>query len=152
MKGDIICLVYIEDTILSGPNLDYIKNEIKGLGISTEEQTHTLQLRDEGQVGDFLGIHIEKLEERKFNLTQTGLANKVLKTSNMKYYNYVPTISSTKPLEIDKDGQMFEQSGNMLQSWACGCTYLRIQDLTQHMQYINVYDSCTPHVTLIPHE
>ena len=37
MKGDIICLVYIEDTILSGPNLDYIKNEIKGLGISTEE-------------------------------------------------------------------------------------------------------------------
>ena len=73
MKGDSIYLVYIDDTILTGSNLEDINKEIEGLGVSSYDQVHSFQLRDEGQVGDFLGIRIEKLGSRKFNLTQTGL-------------------------------------------------------------------------------
>ena len=60
MKGDLIFLVYVDDTILAGPNMDDINKEITGLGVSDEDQVHSFQLRDKGQVGDFLGISIGK--------------------------------------------------------------------------------------------
>ena len=58
MKGDLVYLVYVDDTILAGPNLDNVNKETQGLGVITNDQAHTFQLRDEGQVGDFLGIRI----------------------------------------------------------------------------------------------
>ena len=109
MKGDLVCLVYVDGTILAGPNLDNINKEIAGLGVSTTDQIHSFQLRDEGQVGDFLGIRIEKLGERTFHLTQTGLTNKVLKAASMEDCNPVLTPSSIVPLAIDKDGDVFEE-------------------------------------------
>ena len=84
MKKNMICLVYVDDTILASPDSKAIAREIPGLVVSTDEQRHQFQLRDEGKVGDFLGIRIEKLSPRKFNLTQTGLINKVLKASDME--------------------------------------------------------------------
>ena len=98
MKGDLICLVNIDDTILAGPNMDDINKEIAGLGVSDEDQVHRFQLRDEGQVGDFLGIRIEKLGPRNFNLNQSGLINKVHSASKMEACNPFPTPSSTVPL------------------------------------------------------
>ena len=56
---------------------------MKELGIRTEEKNRIFQLRDEGQVGDFLETRIEKIGERCSNLTQTGLIDKVLKTPGM---------------------------------------------------------------------
>ena len=62
----------MDDNILAGPNLDNINKEIHGLGVSNDKnEVHSFQLRDERQVGDFLGIRIGKLGDRKFNLTQT---------------------------------------------------------------------------------
>ena len=66
-------------------------------------------MRDDGQVGDFLGIRIEKLGERKFNLTQTGLINKVLKTAQMENSNLVATPVQTVPLGTDKNGDKFDE-------------------------------------------
>jgi hypothetical protein len=61
MKKDIICVVYVDNTILVGPNPVALEQEIDGLGVSDgEQQQHTFKLRDEGAVGDFLGIRIEK--------------------------------------------------------------------------------------------
>ena len=88
MKGDMICLIYVDDTILCGPNLDDINKEIKGLGVAGDNQKHSFQLRDEGQVGDFLGIRIEKIGPHKFNLIQTGLINKVLKASKIEEFQH----------------------------------------------------------------
>ena len=67
MKGNIICLVYVDDKILCVPNLDEINEEIRGLRTKGEDQVHSFQLKDEGQVGDFLGIRIEKLGPGTFN-------------------------------------------------------------------------------------
>ena len=65
MKGNMICLVYLDDKILCGPNLDKINKEIRGLGIMREDHVHSFQLKDEDQVGDFLGITI-KTRTRNF--------------------------------------------------------------------------------------
>jgi hypothetical protein len=110
MKKNMICLVYVDDTILASPDSEAIEREITGLGVSTDEQRHQFQLRDEGEVGDFLGIRIEKLGTRKFNLTQTGLINKVLKASDMETCNSVETPAFTTALGTDKEGPPFKES------------------------------------------
>ena len=74
------------------------------------QQHHQFELRDEGEAGDFLGIRIEKLGPRKFNLTQTGpLINKVLKAANMTDCNSVGTPAVTTALGSDKDGDPFSK-------------------------------------------
>ena len=56
MKNDMICVVYVDDTIIAGPDPNEIEKLIQSLGVGDNELRHTFQLRDEGEVGDFLGI------------------------------------------------------------------------------------------------
>ena len=109
MKKDMICVVYVDDTILVGPNASDLNNVIASLGIADEEQRHVFDLRDEGEVGDFLGIRIEKSGLNKFILTQSGLIDKVLQTCNMDACNSAKTPSSTTPLGKDVDGEPFSE-------------------------------------------
>jgi len=67
-------------------------------------------LRDEGSVGDFLGIRIEKSTNDTFNLSQTGLIEKVIKASGMKDCNTAVTPASTDPLGTDKSGEHYNES------------------------------------------
>jgi hypothetical protein len=60
LKAGLMCVIYVDDTIFSGPNADQIARDIEGLGVSKCEAQHKFQLRDEGEVGDFLGIRIAK--------------------------------------------------------------------------------------------
>ena len=60
VKGDMICLVYVNDKIMRRPSLNEINNEIKGLRMKGEDQVHSFQLNGEGQVRDLLAIRIEK--------------------------------------------------------------------------------------------
>ena len=60
MKKNMVCLVYVDDMILASPDSKAMEREITGLRVSTDEQRHEFQLRDEGKVGDFLpqlGVH-----------------------------------------------------------------------------------------------
>ena len=66
MKKDMICIIYIYDTILAGPDTVALEEVVKILGITEEEQHCTFELRDEGEVVDFLGIRIEKTGSKKF--------------------------------------------------------------------------------------
>ena len=110
MKKNIICLVYVYDMISASPDSEAIECEITGLGVSIDKQRHQFQLSDEGEVGDFLGIRIEKLGPHKFNLTQTGLINKVLKASDMETCNSVETPVFTTALGSNKEGPPFDES------------------------------------------
>jgi hypothetical protein len=110
MKKDMICVVYVDDTILTGPDAQAIENVIKSLVIKKDDQMHTFELRDEGEVGDFLGIRIEKGGSESFQLSQTGLINKVLKASGMEDANTAPTPSVTDPLGSDKEGESFNET------------------------------------------
>jgi hypothetical protein len=60
LKKGCICVVYVDDTIFAGPDAKMLEQEIRSLGVASDECDHSFQLRDEGEVGDFLGIRIEK--------------------------------------------------------------------------------------------
>lgn len=113
MKNNMICVVYVDDTILCGPDNDALEAEIRGLGVNNLEQRHSFQLRDEGEVGDFLGIRIHKQGKGKFNLTQTGLIEKVISaTAGMQDCNPISTPTSKEALGSDRDGEAFTEKWN----------------------------------------
>ena len=101
---------YIDDTILAGPDTKTLEEVIKSLGISEEETCHTFELRDEGEVGDFLCIKIAKTGSKKFTITQTGLITKILKKSNIESCNNAKTPAALTPLATDVDGDLFNES------------------------------------------
>ena len=98
----LICVVYVDDKIIAGPDSSAVEELISSFG-GKEEQWHYSKLRDEGEVGDFLGIRIEKGGSRKFMLTQTDLITKVLKEAGMDNCNLAKTQCSTVPLGKDED-------------------------------------------------
>ena len=110
MKHDMICVIYVDDTIITGPDAKAIEDLISSLGVAEEEQIHTFELRDEGEVGAFLGIQIERQCNDSFILTQTGLIKKVLTTAGMENSKAtVKTPAATTPLGLDLDGQPFDE-------------------------------------------
>jgi hypothetical protein len=108
MKDGRICVVYVDDTIFAGPDADKLSAEIKSIGVSSDETQHSFQLRDEGEVGDFLGTRIAKRADGSFLLTQTGLFDKTLKASGMESAHKVCTPASTTPMGADRDGDPFD--------------------------------------------
>ena len=52
---------------------------IKDLGVGEDEHIEIFKLRDEGSVGDFLGIRIDKCAHNSFKLSQTDLIEKFIK-------------------------------------------------------------------------
>jgi hypothetical protein len=110
MKQGIICVVYVDDTIFAGADSAVLEEEIRLLGVSDTEQRHTFQLRNEGEVGAFLGIQITKTGSKTFELKQTGLIKKVLETADMMDCNGVTTPTGSQPVGSDVDGPSFSES------------------------------------------
>ena len=110
LKKDMICIIYVDDTIFAGKNPEDLEAIIKSLGVSDHEQRHSFTLRDEGEVGDFLGIRIEKVGERTFKLTQLGLIEKVLQAAGMVDCRGVPTPATTTPVGTDIHGDKFSET------------------------------------------
>jgi Reverse transcriptase (RNA-dependent DNA polymerase). len=109
MKHNMICVVYVDDTILCGPEDDALENEIRGLGVNNLEQRHSFQLRNEGEVGDFLGIRIQKKGKDSFVLTQTGLISKVLAATGMEDCKPVSTPTGKVALGSDLEGDVINE-------------------------------------------
>jgi hypothetical protein len=100
-------VIYVDGTIFAGPNADQISREIEGLGVNKYETQHKFQLRDKGEVRDFLGIRIEKEGNGTFQLTHTGLIDKVLKAEGLEDCNRCVTPTGTNPVGSDPDGPSF---------------------------------------------
>jgi hypothetical protein len=66
MKKDCICVVYVADTIFAEMDASLLEREIKSLGVKEDQCNHSFQLRYEGEVGNFLGIIIEKNKRTYF--------------------------------------------------------------------------------------
>ena len=110
MKHNMIVVVYVDDTIIAGPDPKPIEDLIHDLGVGKDEHIETFMLRDEGSVGDFLGIRIEKCARNTFKLSQTGLIEKVIKASGMTDCNTAVTPASTDALGTDKHGENINES------------------------------------------
>ena len=90
-----ICVVYVDDTIICAPGGDEIEAHIHDLGVSKDEKRCKLELIDKGKVGDFLGILIEKEGPSRFHLKKNGLIDKDLKVSGIENYKKAKTPAST---------------------------------------------------------
>jgi hypothetical protein len=110
MKKVCICVVYVDDTIFAGPYSLLPEKEIKSLRVKEDQCDYFFQLRDDGEVGDFLGIKIEKQKGNSFLLTQTGLIEKVIKAGGMEDCNKVSTPAETPPVGADLDGLTFNET------------------------------------------
>ena len=94
---------------MAGPSLEAIEEVVSSLGIQTTEHSHHFALKDEGEVGAFLGIQIEKKTNSTFCLTQTGLINKVLEASGMSECNACLTPAVVTNMGSDKDGEPYSE-------------------------------------------
>ena len=72
-RGSCIYVLYTDDSVLTGPDpkeLDQVIKDLKNIG---------LNLTSEGDMGDFLGVKIEKQEDGKCHLSQPHLIDQILK-------------------------------------------------------------------------
>ena len=111
MKKQMMCVIYVDDTIFTGPNQAAIYKEIELLGIKQPHEERPLEFRDEGELSAFLGIKIDKTNDGKFYFSQPGLILKVLNASGMLDCNPNSTPLSLEPLGPDYDSE------NMNESW-----------------------------------
>ena len=95
----------MDNTIFAGPSAKDIDNEVKLLGIRQDTEEQPFEFRDEGEVSAFVGIKIEKINDSKFYLSQSGLISKVLKTAGMSNCNPNTTPSSLESLGLDLVGK-----------------------------------------------
>jgi hypothetical protein len=73
MKMGIICVVYVYSSIFFGPDGALLDAEMQGLGMSSREHSHSFELLDEGEVGEFISIRIKKTVPVTCELTQMVL-------------------------------------------------------------------------------
>ena len=109
LKKNLICFVYVDDIILAGPDGDELEKEIINLGVEKEEYQHKFELRNEGEVGDFLGIRIKNTGEKQFQFSQSGLIDKVIKETEMEDSNSVLSPTATGALGKDEGGDPFDE-------------------------------------------
>jgi hypothetical protein len=110
LKKGYICVVYMDDTIFAGPDAKILEKEIRSLVVALDECVHSFQLRDEGEVGGYLAIRIEKQKGNAFILTQTGLIEKVIKAGGMEDCNKCANQAETTPMGADIDGEAFNDT------------------------------------------
>jgi len=84
MKENMICVVYVDDTIFTGPDQAAIDNEIRLLGMRRYDEKRPFEFRDEGEISAFLGIKIDQQGGNEYHLSQPGLIKKVLKAAGME--------------------------------------------------------------------
>ena len=74
ISNKVICLVYVDDTLLFARNMDDINAVLKRL---VEEQKMALEVEDD--FAGFLGVHIQCNEATgEITLTQTGLIDRII--------------------------------------------------------------------------
>ena len=59
----------MDDKIITGPNKNAIESGVLSLGVSSDEHRYDFVLRDEGEVGYFIGVRLKKNRKSQFHLT-----------------------------------------------------------------------------------
>ena len=108
-RGRTMYVLYTDDSLLAGPDKDEIDQIVKDL------KKANLNITDEGDIQDFLGVNIEMKKDGTIHLTQPHLVDQItsdlgLTQDNVKIKE-TPSMSS-KILKRDEDGQEFDKSFN----------------------------------------
>lgn len=108
-KGKSVFVLYTDDSILAGPDdqeLEDIIQEMKSVG---------LNLTVEGDISDFLGVQIDRVNATTFNLSQPHLINDVIKELRLDGQNVAikrTTGASSKTLTRHLDSPPFDDHFN----------------------------------------
>jgi len=104
IKDDIICLIYVDDTIFFAKNQEIIDDMISNL-------KKDFDLTDEGDVDAFLGVQFDYLEDGQIKMSQTGLIQQILKDVGIENDSKChDTPAVTEPLKRHEDAQPFNAS------------------------------------------
>ena len=106
-RGRTIGMLYTDDSILAGPSKDEIDQIIKDIKKSG------LNVTDEGEIQDFLGVNTNMMKDGTIHLTQPHLVDQILKDLNMMQDNVQPKDTPAKASEVlkrNKSGEDFEKS------------------------------------------
>jgi len=101
-----VMMVYVDDTIISGPNKKEVNEVISLLG-------QLFDVDDQGDLNDFLGVKVEHLEDGRIKFTQPHLIDQILSDLHMTQPGTKSTPTPallTKNLQPDDDGRPFDDS------------------------------------------
>ena len=76
-RGKVMYVLYTDDSILAGPDLDEVERAIADIDAK-------LKITVEGDIEDFLGVHIDRKPDGTVHLTQPHLIDQILTTLNMQ--------------------------------------------------------------------
>jgi hypothetical protein len=98
LRNNCILVVYTDDCLIFSPSDSIIDDLIKNL-------SDTYLLEDQGDVQDYLGIHIFKDPSTKsISMTQTGLIESVIKDVGLTSHSNTKTTPADSILYPDPDG------------------------------------------------
>ena len=106
-RGKTMYVLYTDDSILAGPDeaeIQKIIEDIRGIG---------LNITEEGDIQDFLGINISKMEDGKIHLSQPHLIDQILKDLKMNVPNLKlkqTPCKSSAILKANAAGKPFDNS------------------------------------------
>ena len=101
-RGSVVFLVYIDDCIVFGPT----DNSIEQVGTDLRASSRQFTVDDQGDVGDFLGIQVQKQEDGLILLTQPQLIDSIIKDLHLQSDSNskkTPSVT-TSLLHKDTDG------------------------------------------------
>ena len=106
-RGRTVYMLYTDDSILAGPCQKEIEQIVQDL------KKAKLNVTDEGDIQDFLGVNIKKQKDGKILLTQPHLVDQILEDLNMTQDNVkcksTPAMVS-QLLKRDENGEEFDNS------------------------------------------
>ena len=77
-KDDVICVVYVDDTLFFAKDREKVNKVISQL------QKLDFELTDEGDVEAFLGIKVDQLPDGTIKMSQPDLINRVIQTLGLE--------------------------------------------------------------------
>ena len=101
-RGSVVFLVYIDDCIVFGPSDQSIDQVVQDLRACSQQFT----VDDQGDVGDFLGIQVQKQDDGSILLTQPQLIDSIIKDLHLQSSSNgkkTPSVT-TNQLHKDTDG------------------------------------------------
>ena len=102
----VICVVYVDDCLFFSSKQEYVNEVIESL---RKDMTLTIEGND---IAKFLGINYTKQDANTYNLSQSGLTQKVINAVGLSNCKPDQTPAAEIPLSSQEDSPPFEESWN----------------------------------------
>ena len=106
LKGDVTCLVYVDDCLFFSSTKDLLDETIQDL------KDADMELNREDDVAGFLGVLLKRNEDGTVTLSQTGLIKRIVDALGLASANGTKTPAQKAALPRDQDGEEYAETFN----------------------------------------